>query len=192
MQAGRHGPLVLEPTLSVPQSGLREHRWTLILSWLFHITAETFEFILGHRRKPAKTPPPPPSRVEIRPPGVARSVCGVLALRRVCVWFCSKQRGACQVCVLQLVLWIRPMTHTSYKPAISQHQGGTVPLPSRPRRRCCWGGARLLATGRRFRGQPSELTCACLDPRQGQFSRRPPWRSATCMQECLQTISVEY
>lgn len=36
-----------------------------------------------------------------------------------------------QVCVLQLVLWIRPMPHTRYNPAISQHQGGTAPLPTR-------------------------------------------------------------
>ena len=35
------------------------------------------------------------------------------------------------VCVPQLVLWIRPMTNTFYKPAISQHQGGTAPLTSR-------------------------------------------------------------
>ncbi len=36
----------------------------------------------------------------------------------------------CEVCVLQLVLWIRPMSHVCDKPAISQHQGGTTPLPT--------------------------------------------------------------
>lgn len=56
-------------------------------------------------------------------------------LLRVCVYMCmcSSRRPASQVCVLQLVLWIRPMTDTSYNPAISQHQGGTVPLPTRRR-----------------------------------------------------------
>ena len=46
-----------------------------------------------------------------------------------------------QVCVLQLVLWIRPMTDTSYYPAISQHQGGTAPLPTRRKTTswCCRG-----------------------------------------------------
>lgn len=50
-----------------------------------------------------------------------------------CVFFKSSvtRRSASQVCVPQLVLWIRPMTHTSYKPAISQHQGGPAPLPTR-------------------------------------------------------------
>lgn len=43
---------------------------------------------------------------------------------------CSRRRRS-QVCVLQLVLWIRPMTDTSYKPAISQHQGGTASLTTR-------------------------------------------------------------
>lgn len=37
-----HHPLVLNlwPTLSVFQSSLREHRWRLILSWLFHLTLQ--------------------------------------------------------------------------------------------------------------------------------------------------------
>lgn len=53
----------------------------------------------------------------------------------MCVCVCltsSSRRPASQVCVLQLVLWIRPMTDISYNPAISQHQGGTAPLPTRP------------------------------------------------------------
>lgn len=72
-----------------------------------------------------------------------RLCISVFLLYVVCVCVCSKRRCACQVCVLQLVLWIRPMTDTSYKPAISQHQGGTVPLPTRLRRRRCWGRWRL-------------------------------------------------
>lgn len=132
LETGSHYPLLLEPTRSAPQSGLRKHRWMLILSWLFHITAERFEFILGHIRNRAKIP----FRVWDQASGIDQ-IClyiSVPALHRVYV--CSKRRGTSQVCVLQLVLWIRPMTDTSYKPAISQHQGGTAPLPTRPRTRC--------------------------------------------------------
>lgn len=45
----------------------------------------------------------------------------------------TNRGAASQVCVLQLVLWIRPMTNTSENPAISQHQGGTAPLTTRAR-----------------------------------------------------------
>lgn len=40
----------------------------------------------------------------------------------------QRQKTQLRVCALQLVLWIRPITDTSYNPAISQHQGGTTPL----------------------------------------------------------------
>lgn len=89
---GSRHPLVLEPTLSVPQSGLREHRWTLILSWLFHITAEMFEFILGHRRKPAKIPPTPPGLRSGLQASPDPSQC---SCSRLCVCVCLQQEEMC-------------------------------------------------------------------------------------------------
>lgn len=47
----RRFPLLnLWPTLCVLQSGLREHRWRLILSWLLHILYGDVKWIHGHRR----------------------------------------------------------------------------------------------------------------------------------------------
>lgn len=75
----------------------------------------------------------------------------------VCVCFntSSSRRPASQVCVLQLVLWIRPMTDTSYNPAISQHQGGTAPLPTR-RRTATW-----CCSGRWCKGCKKTMCVAC-------------------------------
>lgn len=42
----------------------------------------------------------------------------------------SRSRREDKVCVLQLVLWIRPMPHIRDNPAISQHQGGPTLLPT--------------------------------------------------------------
>lgn len=145
--------LNLWPTLSVLQSGLREHRWRLILSWLLHITVqrcwvhsrpqkELSQVLWGPCCQPSDGPPT--LRTGIKSAGLNLSLHPFTLTERfsynmpvVCVCVCSSRRPASQVCVLQLVLWIRPMTDTSYNPAISQHQGGTVPLPTRPRTTAC-------------------------------------------------------
>lgn len=170
--------LNLWPTLSVLQSGPREHRWRLILSWLLYITVLR---CWVHLRPPTEL-----SQVLWDPCCCTPTQCSKqkhttlnnmpadlkitwhmnyirCCTRRyslqasltsplnssfsspcpvcVCVYVytSSSRRPASQVCVLQLVLWIRPMTDTSYYPAISQHQGGTAPLPTRRRTTafCC-------------------------------------------------------
>lgn len=70
----------------------------------------------------------------LRRQGRVRLYWAVQSLRKMLVRVFKSsvtRRSASQVCVPQLVLWIRPMTHTSYNPAISQHQGGPAPLPTR-------------------------------------------------------------
>lgn len=65
-----------------------------------------------------------------------------------------------QVCVLQLVLWIRPMPHTCYNPAISQHQGGTAPLPTR----CQWASNRSsFEEPKSSYGSPDEMSALILN-----------------------------
>lgn len=196
------------PTLSVLQSGLREHRWRLILSWPLHITAEKLgSFVVTNAAEPnSKGGPCWCTRASfcltfaVFPPVVLAGEKGAIFLsaasvplqerwddssckrdipdldsvydsvstwqpsdrssfskcfnlsqkRCLCVCVCFKtaftRRPASQVCVPQLVLWIRPTTDTSYNPAISQHQGGPAPQPTRRRPAasccCCWGSAR--------------------------------------------------